>query len=332
MAYVVTARFGFMRNLAQFVTDDPSCKRSEWVVLRTERGTELGDVMVQSRKPGSEDTMGELGRVLRKATPKDLERGRVIDAEKSVHEYAVCKSLVRDLGLAMRLVSVEHLFGGEKLIFYFTAEGRIDFRELVRQLARTFRTRIEMRQIGARDEARLLGSVGHCGRRLCCRTFLRELEPVTMRMARSQKATLDPSKISGACGRLMCCLRYEDQTYRDIRRDLPQLGAVYRFAKGPAEVIGHEILARRVLMELEGGERHTVGAEELTEDMFLERRDPRRKQRSAASESAGAAPTTGERRARRKSGRTRERRQRRDGSPASDAGTERNREEEESSS
>jgi cell fate regulator YaaT (PSP1 superfamily) len=155
----------------------------------------------------------------------------------------------------MQLIDVEHLFGGERLIFYYLAEQRVDFRELVKELAKQFRTRIEMRQIGIRDEARLLADYGDCGKPVCCNTHLREMPPVSMKMAKLQKATLDPTKISGRCGRLKCCLRYEYDTYVEYRRELPRVGAMVLTRQGEGRVIGQEILARKVLVEFEGSRR-----------------------------------------------------------------------------
>ena len=167
---------------------------------------------------------------------------------------------------ARRLAAVEHLFGGEKVIFYFLAESRVDFRALVRELAREYRTRIEMKQIGARDEAKLLGDYEHCGRELCCRGFIRALEPVTIKMAKSQKATLDPAKISGACGRLMCCLRFENPIYQQLKRQLPRKGKRVKTPKGEGEVLNYDIIAQTVLVEESSGEKVTYKVEELSWD------------------------------------------------------------------
>jgi len=265
--YLVTARFGFMRTLGDFVTEDASLARRDWAVLQTHRGTEIGDVLVGPREVSRGQSDQARGRVVRRASADDLAKREAIERDLAVQEFTTCRRLARELSLPMKVVSVEHLFGGERLVFYFTSEGRVDFRRLVRELGRAFKTRVEMRQIGSRDEARLLGDVGRCGLTLCCRSFLRELEPVTMRMARSQKATLNPGKISGACGRLMCCLRYEDETYRSLKKTLPPLGAVFELPEGQAEVTGHEILARRVLLTLESGRRVAKRADELPDSL-----------------------------------------------------------------
>ena len=212
------------------------------VVIRTERGVELGTVLApvsKGNKPekprnitekkleaflaeeGPDFPFNRTGRVLRIANQQDIVDFRhLVDSSAEAAKY--CRQQIDQLKLPMRLIKVEHLLGGERIVFYFTAENRVDFRELVRILASQYRTRIEMRQVGARDEAHLVADYERCGQRCCCKQYLKILKPVSMRMAKIQKATLDPSKISGRCGRLMCCLRYEDQAYEDLRRSLPR--------------------------------------------------------------------------------------------------------------
>jgi cell fate regulator YaaT (PSP1 superfamily) len=163
----------------------------------------------------------------------------------------------------MELVDVEHLFGGERIIFYFLAEKRVDFRELVKDLAREYQTRIEMRQIGVRDEAKLLADYGDCGKPVCCNTHMTTMPPVSMRMAKLQKSTLDPSKISGRCGRLKCCLRFEQDVYEEFQAELPAIGARVLTAKGQGRVLAQEVLARKVLVEFEDGRRIPVAAGEI---------------------------------------------------------------------
>jgi hypothetical protein len=165
----------------------------------------------------------------------------------------------------MKLVAVEHLFGGDRIIFYFLAETRVDFRALVRDLAQEYRTRIEMRQIGVRDEARLLGDYERCGRPLCCRAWIKELQPVSMKMAKLQKATLDPTKISGRCGRLMCCLRFEDTTYRDLVKNLPRRNTYVRLPQGVARVVDGDVVTQIVAVQMEDGKRANVPVESIVE-------------------------------------------------------------------
>lgn len=170
---------------------------------------------------------------------------------------------VAELGLQMELVDLEHLFGGERIVIYYLAEDRIDFRDLVKQLAAEFQTRIEMRQIGVRDEAKLLADYGDCGKPVCCNTHLDDMPPVSMKMAKMQKATLDPTKISGRCGRLKCCLRYEYDTYNELRKDLPPVGSEIITGNGRGRILGHEILAQQLLVEMEDRRRMLIDATEV---------------------------------------------------------------------
>jgi len=176
----------------------------------------------------------------------------------------------------MQLVDVEHLFGGERIIVYYLAEGRVDFRELVKMLAGEFQTRIEMRQIGVRDEAKLLADYGDCGKAVCCNTHLTEMPPVSMKMAKLQKATLDPTKISGRCGRLKCCLRYEYEMYEKVQKALPPIGSRVQTSEGPARVVGHEILAGQLVVETEDRRRRLVDAAEAAPLPSQRSREPAR--------------------------------------------------------
>ena len=173
-------------------------------------------------------------------------------------EFEFCKKKIQERNLPMKLASVEHLLGGSKIIFYFLAEGRVDFRELVKDLAQEYHTRIEMRQIGVRDEARLLADYEHCGRELCCKTFIKNLEPVTMKMAKNQKATLDPTKISGRCGRLMCCLRFEDSVYEDMKSGLPGMGVLVATPEGEGEVVAQDAEKKLVTVALAADKRQVT--------------------------------------------------------------------------
>ena len=223
--YVV--RCGVMRALGVFSTSGGEVmRRGTKVVARTDRGLEAGEVLVRSdrrsggpaqRSPPRADSAAAL-------RPK-MKTSRRRIAARQREEFATCQRLVEELGLAMQLVDVEHVFGGERIVVYYLAENRVDFRELVKLLAGEFQTRIEMRQIGVRDEAKLLADYGDCGKPVCCNTHLSEMPPVSMKMAKLQKATLDPTKISGRCGRLKCCLRYEYDTYEQLQKELPPIGA-----------------------------------------------------------------------------------------------------------
>ena len=188
---------------------------------------------------------------------------------------------IKELNLDMQLVDVEHLYGGERVVIYYLAEDRIDFRDLVKILATEFQTRIEMRQIGVRDEAKLLADYGDCGKPVCCNTHLSEMPPVSMKMAKLQKATLDPSKISGRCGRLKCCLRYEYDTYQDLQRDLPPVGADIITNNGRARVLAQEILAGQVLVETEDMRRIVIDAADVL-TVLKRTKKPREAERSDA--------------------------------------------------
>ncbi len=256
-------RHGAMRFLGEFDPDGATYPRGAEVVVRTDRGLELGELLCPST-PRALELLSEptRGRIVRTLTDKDrAERDRVREAEQ--RELETCVRFVAQRRLQMELVDVEHLFGGERIVFYFLAEKRVDFRELVRDLAREYQTRIEMRQIGVRDEAKLLADYGDCGKPVCCNTHMTVMPPVSMRMAKLQKSTLDPSKISGRCGRLKCCLRFEQDVYEEFQRELPPVGTRVLTAKGQGRVLAQEVLARKVLVEFEDGRRIPVGAAEI---------------------------------------------------------------------
>lgn len=244
-------RYGVTRILGVFSppNEDQTFARGDQVIIRTDRGLEAGEVLGPATERGI-DMLGSPpeGRILRRMTADD-QREVVRIRREAEEEIKVCLRHIQELGLKMELVDVEHIFGGERIIVYYLAEQRVDFRELVRRLAAEFHTRIEMRQIGVRDEAKLLGDYGDCGKTLCCNTHLWTMPPVSMKMAKLQKATLDPAKISGRCGRLKCCLRYEFEQYEELLDNLPPLGSEVESKDGPAKVVGHEILAQKVLIE-----------------------------------------------------------------------------------
>jgi cell fate regulator YaaT (PSP1 superfamily) len=257
-------RHGAMRFMGEFAAaPDRLISRAETVIVRTERGQEVGEVLcpatAQAVSAIPEPTRGD---ILRVATADDRSKlAHLKDVEKK--EFAAGEKLIAQHRLAMQLVDVEHLFGGERIIFYFLAEHRVDFRELVKSMAREFHTRIELRQIGVRDEAKLKADYGDCGKPVCCNTHMVVMPPVSMRMAKLQKSTLDPSKISGRCGRLKCCLRFEQDVYEEFQASLPPVGSRVVTAKGQGRVLAHEILARRLLVEFEDGRRLPVAADEV---------------------------------------------------------------------
>ena len=257
--YIV--RFGAMKTLGVFsARGGTEFQRNHVVVVRTNRGLESGNVLCEATKAATSQLKDPAhGQILRMMTPEDRnEQSRIRHHEKKVFEK--CLHYVQDLKLAMELVDIEHMFGGERIVVYYLAEERVDFRELVKQLASEFQTRIQMQQIGVRDEAKLLADYGDCGKPLCCNTHLSKMPPVSMKMAKLQKATLDPTKISGRCGRLKCCLRYEYDTYTEMRRELPPIGSDVLTNDGRARVLGHEILTQQVLAETEDNRRIMVDA------------------------------------------------------------------------
>ncbi len=260
--YVV--RYGAMRILgAASAPDKNRHQRGEQVILRTDRGLEAGEILCDAEERALEGlkNVGE-GQILRAMTREDAhELVRIHEQEKA--ELKVCQGCIERVGLAMRLVDVEHLFGGERIVVYYLADGRVDFRELVRMLASEFQTRIEMRQIGVRDEAKLLADFGDCGKTVCCNSHLSEMPPVSMKMAKLQKATLDPTKISGRCGRLKCCLRYEYAAYETMQKELPPVGAAVTTPDGRGRVVGLEVLAGQVLVETEDHTRKLVDATDV---------------------------------------------------------------------
>jgi cell fate regulator YaaT (PSP1 superfamily) len=262
-------RYGAMRLLgAMSARGDARYERGAKVIVRTSRGLEAGEVLCgagaypEPEDAEEDDRPKTMGQILREMSAQDGNELAHIEANAR-DEFRTCEKHVDQLGLEMELVDVEHLFGGERIIVYYLAEGRVDFRELVRRLASEFQTRIEMRQIGVRDEAKLLADYGDCGKPVCCNTHLTEMPPVSMKMAKLQKATLDPTKISGRCGRLKCCLRYEYDTYIGLQRDLPPLNSDVVTRQGRARVLSHEILAQQILVQMEDNRRLLIGADEV---------------------------------------------------------------------
>ncbi|MDR0390386.1 MAG: hypothetical protein LBH59_00640 [Planctomycetaceae bacterium] len=265
MRYIV--RYGAMRFQGSFLYSGVEhLRHGDRVIVCTVRGREFGVVLCESDAllsssmelnlvSDSEETTnnreGEFVEdyIVRLLTPEDeLELSRIQDVERI--EFLRCREIIQQLGIVMDLVRVERIFSGERLIVYYVADGRVDFRELVRLLAVEFQTRIEMRQIGVRDETRLLADFGDCGMEVCCNLYLKEMLPVSMKMAKLQKATLDPNKVSGRCGRLKCCLRYEYDHYLESQKKLPPVGAEVTTAVGDGKVVAHELLANKVWVEI----------------------------------------------------------------------------------
>lgn len=250
-------RYGAMRHLGEFTgRRQQVVRRGDDVIIRTDRGVEYGQVLASANFQTAE-WLGEnvkTGRILRMASDEDRRSLQEV-ADREKRYFADAQKMMNERSLQMQLVDLEQVFGGERIVCYYLAEKRVDFRELVKALARDFGTRIEMRQIGVRDEARLLADYGDCGKPVCCNTHLKEMPPVSMKMAKLQKATLDPNKISGRCGRLKCCLRYEYDTYEAHRREMPKIGATVITREGQGRVIAQELLVRKLLISFDDGRR-----------------------------------------------------------------------------
>ena len=257
-------RYGQMRFLGDFaVVEGLAHSRGERVVVRTDRGIELGEILCPSTNRSAifleSPTRGE---IVRPASAEDITAESQL-FERSESAKVACREFMARRRLQMDLIDVEVILGGERMVFYYLSEKRVDFRDLVKDLARTFQTRIEMRQVGVRDEAKLLADYGDCGKPVCCNTHLSKMPPVSMRMAKIQKTTLDPSKISGRCGRLKCCLRYEFDTYLDLERELPAIGSKVVTARGQGRVLALEVLARKVLVEFDDRRRIVVASGDI---------------------------------------------------------------------
>lgn len=253
-----------MRSLGVFsAKQNEEFFRGNKVILRTNRGLETGEVLVEA----TDHVIGQMkdplfGHLVRKMSDED-EADVTAITEKQVDRMATCKRIIGEHEIDMKLIDIEQLFGGEKLVIYYIADERVDFRELVKVLASEFKTKIEMRQIGVRDEAKLLADYGDCGKPVCCNTHLSSMPPVSMRMAKVQRATLDPNKISGRCGRLKCCLRYEFDTYEELQKDLPPIGSEVKTKAGVGKVINLETLTGQLVVALEDRRRIMIDSAEV---------------------------------------------------------------------
>ncbi len=263
MPKVTGIRFRRAGKIYYFDPGTLDIKESERVIVETSRGIELGEVAIAGREIDESELILPLKKVVRKATEEDRAKAcenRNLEAES----MQKCQQQIERHQLEMKLISAEYTFDRSKILFYFTSEGRVDFRELVKDLASIFRTRIELRQIGVRDEAKLLGGIGPCGRSVCCVSFMDEFEPVSIRMAKDQNLSLNPSKISGVCGRLMCCLRFEMEAYEDNRQDIPRPGDKVLTPEGEGKVEGIHAAGKIVRVRLsESGHNREFPKEEV---------------------------------------------------------------------
>ncbi|MEN8904856.1 MAG: stage 0 sporulation family protein [Clostridiales bacterium] len=252
MVNVIGVRFKKAGKIYYFDPGDLTIKTGSNVIVETARGIEFGYVVIPNREVSEDEIVSPLKSVIRVANDEDCEHNNN-NKSKEKDAFDICLKKIVKHGLSMRLIDVEYTFDNNKVLFYFTAEGRIDFRELVKDLASVFRTRIELRQIGVRDEAKLMGGVGICGLKLCCKTFLGEFQPVSIKMAKEQGLSLNPTKISGNCGRLMCCLKYEHEAYEELIGRVPKLGAIVETGEGQGIVIDTFILKELVKVKLDKG-------------------------------------------------------------------------------
>ena len=257
MKIIIGVSFRQAGKVYFFDPGDEQIERGEHVIVETAKGVEYGTVVVPNREMAEEKIVAPLKKIIRVATPKDEEID-LKNREKEKDAYKICVEKIAKHGLEMKLIAAEYTFDNNKLLFYFTADGRIDFRELVKDLASVFRTRIELRQIGVRDETKICGGIGICGRTLCCHSYLSEFAPVSIKMAKEQNLSLNPTKISGVCGRLMCCLKNEEEAYEELNSRLPYIGSHVKTAEGlDAEVQSVSVLKQlvKVIVSLDDGEK-----------------------------------------------------------------------------
>ena len=257
MVKVIGVRFRNAGKVYYFAPGDLEIERGDHVVVETARGVEYGYVVLGIKEVEEEKIVQPLKSVMRVATPEDDEKA-VTNREKEKEAFTICLEKIRKHELEMKLIDAEYTFDNNKVLFYFTADGRIDFRELVKDLAAVFKTRIELRQIGVRDETKILGGIGICGRPLCCHSYLADFVPVSIKMAKEQNLSLNPTKISGVCGRLMCCLKNEQETYEELNSKLPNLGDFVTTPDGlKGEVQSLSVLRQlvKVVVNLENDEK-----------------------------------------------------------------------------
>lgn len=255
MVKIIGVRFNKSGKTYYFSPGDIEVQKGDGVIVETTRGVEYGVAVLGEREVSEEDIVSPLKEVIRLATDKDV--SKVDENKKKEKEaYDVCVDLINKRNIKMKLINVEYTFDNNKILFYFTADGRVDFRELVKDLAGIFRTRIELRQVGVRDEAKIIGGIGICGRVLCCNSFLDEFRPVSIKMAKDQSLSLNPAKISGICGRLMCCLKYEHEAYEELLKATPSTGTLVETVDGKGEIIKVSLLKGvvRVRPIKEGGD------------------------------------------------------------------------------
>ncbi|BDV42568.1 hypothetical protein GURASL_14910 [Geotalea uraniireducens] len=291
MVKIVKVQFHIAGKLYDFGAGDLELKPGDRVIVETERGRSLATVVTPPREFENEHAPEGLKTIQRKADAADLESAaRNATRERDAFEF--CLRKISERNMEMKLVKVEYLFDGSKAIFYFTADGRIDFRELVKDLAHQFHTRIEMRQIGVRDESKMIGGIGICGRELCCSSFLRDFEPVSVKMAKEQNLALNPTKISGQCGRLLCCLGYEFETYCSLKKCLPKCGKRVRCGAVEGEVVKLNILEGTVAIRTDDDREMILKGADIKPDQIFDR--PKQPRKDGGKEKEPKASPDGE--------------------------------------
>ncbi len=250
MAEVVGVRFKEVGKVYYFDPDGHTLKKGDFVIVETARGVECGEIAMDNRDVCDDEIVKPLKKLLRIATQEDLDKVKE-NKEKEKKAFEICEKKIAKHKIDMKLVDIEYTFDNSKILFYFTADGRVDFRELVKDLASVFHTRIELRQIGVRDESKMLGGIGICGRPFCCGTFLGDFQPVTVKMAKEQGLSLNPTKISGTCGRLMCCLKYEQDAYEHLLKITPKVGAIVECPDGRGKVVDVNLLRGNLKIQLD---------------------------------------------------------------------------------
>ncbi len=272
MVKVASVRFKQAGKVYYFDPDGLDMKKGSNVIVETARGLEFGTLTEDIKEVEENEIVAPLKKIIRVADQKDVIQHRD-NLKKKERALALCEEKIEKHNLVMKLIDVEHTFDNSKIIFYFTADGRVDFRELVKDLASVFKMRIELRQIGVRDEAKLVGGIGTCGKSLCCHNWLSEFEPVSIKMAKVQNLSLNPSKISGICGRLMCCLKFENDVYCELRKGMPEVNEKVMTPDGLALVIDSNILENKVKVRLFQREEDSDKQDKLFPDIIIYTKD-----------------------------------------------------------
>ena len=262
MTRTVQVRLREAGNVLNFIIGDLDLKRNDYCIIQSDRGLEYGQVVSDPHQATDEELTQEMKMVVRRITIND--RYQIIkNIRDAKAAFKTCLEKIREHNLPMKLVDIEYAFDRSKIVFYFTSDGRVDFRELVKDLARVFKSRIELRQIGVRDESKLIGGIGPCGLRICCASFLKAFDPINIRMAKDQNLSLNPTKISGVCGRLLCCLKYENETYCELGRKFPPKESIVAIPQGQGKIVDYNILGGTVKILLDDEREITCNIDEI---------------------------------------------------------------------